>query len=43
MTSNQVESGNVSSATHILTFIVCGLVSILEFPYTSFPCVPVSG
>ena len=30
-------------ATHILTFMVSGILSNLEFPYVSFPCTSVSG
>lgn len=30
-------------ATHILTFMVCGILSDLEFPYVSFPCSSITG
>ena len=30
-------------ATHVLTFMVCGILSDLEFPYASFPCTSLSG
>ena len=30
-------------ATHILTFMVSGILSNLEFPYVYFPCTSVSG
>ena len=30
-------------ATHVLTFMVSGILSNLEFPYVSFPCSSVSG
>ena len=30
-------------ATHVLTFMVSGILSDLEFPYASFPCTSLSG
>ena len=29
-------------ATHVLTFMVSGILSNLEFPYVSFPCSSIS-
>lgn len=30
-------------ATHVLMFMVCGLLSHLDFPYASFPCTSLGG